>query len=247
MTLSHYAFRGVEDMPYILGLVRAQPASCRHVIDLPWRLSSPAINEGRDAERGRPLPYSVEFRDDDHERRSLCMAHGFVLDEHDDYVSLHRPLVALALVPTLPDGFALRSLHGASEAAAYAALHRAAFASDAMTPDWRARTLQTPQYRADLDLVVTAPSGELAGFCVGWYEPSRRMAQIEPIGVQPEYQQHGLARILLLEILHRFKSAGAESALVETDLERTPARHAYEAIGFQQTHTIRRLEKWAPQ
>ncbi|HUY76534.1 MAG TPA: GNAT family N-acetyltransferase [Ktedonobacterales bacterium] len=301
MVITRHAFRGVADMSLILDLVRSQPDSCRHVIDLPWRLSSPAINEGRDAaywqdaagrvvgfaawqyywaaldffiqpdlpsdeaqgveadlfawadgrfrerdeERGRPLPYAVEFRDDDDARRQMCMAHGFLLDEYDSYVSLTHTLASLAPVPGLPDGFALRLLQGEPEAAAYAALHRVAFGSDSMTPEWRARTLRTPQYRADLDLVVTAPDGGLAGFCVGWYEPARRLAQIEPIGVHPRYQQHGLARILLLETLHRFKRLGAERALVETNLERTPARHTYEAVGFEQTHTIRRLEKWA--
>jgi len=303
MPITRRAFRGVADLPLIVDLVRAQPSSCRHVIDLPWRLSSPAINEGRDAaywtdaagrvvgfaawqyywatldffilpglpaeeaqavedelfawadgrfrerdvERGRPLPYSVEFRDDDDARRQLCMAHGFLLDERDHYVSLTHPLTELPPVPDLPEHFVLRPLQGEPEAAAYAALHRAAFASDSMTPDWRARTLQTPQYRADLDLVIAAADGALAGFCVGWYEPARRMAQIEPIGVHPRYQGSGFTRILLLEVLRRFQRLGAASALVETDLERTPARHVYESVGFQQTHTIRRLEKWVTQ
>ncbi|HLZ57179.1 MAG TPA: hypothetical protein VKR06_09555, partial [Ktedonosporobacter sp.] len=42
-------FRGEIDMPRILDLIRSMPLSCRHVIDLPWRLASPVINEGRDA------------------------------------------------------------------------------------------------------------------------------------------------------------------------------------------------------
>ncbi|HEY7849723.1 MAG TPA: hypothetical protein VIC27_06635, partial [Ktedonobacterales bacterium] len=37
------------DMPLILDLVRAMPLSCRHAIDLPWRLNSLAIAKGRDA------------------------------------------------------------------------------------------------------------------------------------------------------------------------------------------------------
>jgi len=105
-------------VPRILDFVRSMPLSCRHVVDLPWRLSAPAINEEsdgalwlgatgqvvgfaawqlywaaldffiapgaemqavesdlfawadirfreRDEERGRPLPYGVEYRDDD--------------------------------------------------------------------------------------------------------------------------------------------------------------------------------------
>jgi ribosomal protein S18 acetylase RimI-like enzyme len=116
-----------------------------------------------------------------------------------------------------------------------------------MTTAWRERTLRAPQYQPDLDLVVSAPDDSLAGFCVGWYEPSRGVAQIEPIGVHPRYHRHGLGRLLLLEMLQRFKAHGAASAIVETNFERTPARRAYEAVGFQQAHIIHRTEKWVNQ
>ena len=49
MTITRHAFRGEADVPRMFDLIRGMPLSCRHVIDLPWRLSSPAINEGRDA------------------------------------------------------------------------------------------------------------------------------------------------------------------------------------------------------
>lgn len=299
MTITRHPFRGETDVPRILDLVRGMPFACRHVIDLPWRLSSPAINEGHDAvfwedasgqvvgfaawqyywaaldifilpgstqadveadlfawadgrfcerdeERGRPLPYWVEFRNDDHERRQLAEAHGFLLDE-DRYVFLQRSLADLPLVPTLPAGFVLRSLAGEQEVAAYAELHRAAFESDSMTPEWRARTLRMPQYRPELDIVIEAPGGSLAGFCVGWYEPTRRIAQIEPVGVHPRFHKLGFSRALLLEMLRRFKVQGATSALVETNFERTPARRAYESVGFQQTHTVHGKGKWLSQ
>ncbi|HEX5441242.1 MAG TPA: N-acetyltransferase, partial [Ktedonobacterales bacterium] len=192
MAIIRQRFRGVADMPRILDLVRAMPLSCRHVIDLPWRLSSPAIHDGgdavywensagqvvgfaawqyywatldffilpsaeaqavetalfawadarfceRDEERGQPLPYSVEYRDDDHERLRLVESHGFLLDDDDDdYVLLEHPLTPLASVPALPSSFTLRPLNGEQETAAYAELHRAAFESTSMTPEWRA-------------------------------------------------------------------------------------------------------------
>lgn len=49
MTIAQHPFRGEIDVPHILDLVRGMPLFCRHVIDLPWRLSSPVINEGQDA------------------------------------------------------------------------------------------------------------------------------------------------------------------------------------------------------
>lgn len=300
MTITRHPFRSETDVPRILDLVGSMPLSCRHVIDLPWRISSPTINEGRDAvlwedaggrvvgfaawqyywaaldffilpgpeaqsietelfrwaderfrerdkERGRPLPYWMEFRDDDRERQQIVEAHGFLLDDDDSYVCLHHSLLNLSPVPALPDGFLLRSLKGEQEAVAYADLHRAAFESTSMTPQWRARTIRMPQYRPELDLVVCAPDGSLAGFCVGWFAPSRRVAQIEPIGVHPYFQRLGLGRVLLLEMLRRFKEHGASSAIIEPDASNMPIRRACESVGFQQVHRIYRKGKWVNQ
>ena len=302
MTITRYAYRSEADLSRILDLVRSQPLTNPHVLDLPWRLCSPTINEGHDAvfwededgqvvgfaawqyywaaldffilpgpqqklveqeifawadrrfrerdeERGQPLPYWTEFRDDDLVRQQLIEAHGFVLDDDEGNrtVFFQHTLADLAPVPALSDGFTLRPLAGEQEVAAYVELHRAAFMSNSMTPEWRARTLRLPHYHSELDLVVVAPDHSLAGFCVGWFEPERRAAQIEPIGIHPRFQQHGLGRVLLLEMLRRFQEHGAERAFVETNLARTPARHAYEAAGFQLAHIIQRKGKWVHQ
>ncbi|MDQ2717512.1 MAG: GNAT family N-acetyltransferase [Chloroflexota bacterium] len=300
MAITRLPFRGEADIPRILDLVDSMPLSCPHVIDLPWRLSSPSINEGRDAafwhdssgrvvgfaawqyswaaldffilpgpqqpdvevalfawanerfrerdeERGQPFPYWVEFQDDDQARRQLVEERGFLYDEDDRCVLLQHSLADLAPVPKPPAGFRLRPLAGAQEAAAYAEVHRAAFESTSMTPEWRARTIRMPQYRSELDLVVTAPNGSLAGFCIGWLAPERRVAQIEPIGVHPRFQRLGLGHVLLLEMLQRFKAHGASSAIIEPYIDNVPIRRACEAVGFQQAHTIRSKGKWLTQ
>lgn len=46
MPITRHPFRGEVDMPRLLYLISNMPLSCCHVIDLPWRFSSPAINEG---------------------------------------------------------------------------------------------------------------------------------------------------------------------------------------------------------
>ena len=182
----------------------------------------------------------MEFRDDDQDRQALAAAHGFVRNVHASHVHLQRQLDALPPLPAAPDGFAIRPLADAAEAAAYAGAHRAAFGSAAMTAQWRERTIGTPLYQPDLDLVAAAPDGTLAGFCVGWHEPARGVAQLEPVGVHPRYQRRGLSRALLTEMLR-----GVSVAIAETELDQTAARAAYDAVGFKQTHTIWRQEAWA--
>jgi mycothiol synthase len=186
MTITQHMFRSEVDIARIASLIKTMPLATRHVIDFPWRLSSPTIYEGPDTvfwedaagqvvgfaawqsywavldffilpgqhqksveeelfawaderfreldeERGKPLPYWVEFRDDDVERRQLVEDHGFLQDEGDRYVLFRHSLIDLPPTPTLPNGFVLRTLAGEQEAAAYAEVHRAAFESTSMT------------------------------------------------------------------------------------------------------------------
>ena len=197
-----------------------------------------------DQERGRPLPYWVEAREDDEARLALLERHGYVLEDDHDYVMLVRELSDELDAPPIPAGYAIRSLAGEAEVEAYAELHRRAFGSQTVTAEWRARSLRMPGYRADLDLVVVAPDGRLVGFCVGWLDESERVAQIEPIGVDPAFQGRGISRMLLRESLRRFQSAGATVAQVETETTRTPARRAYEASGFRPAQRSVRRGQW---
>ncbi|MGN6757814.1 MAG: GNAT family N-acetyltransferase, partial [Thermomicrobiales bacterium] len=88
------------------------------------------------------------------------------------------------------------------------------------------------------------PGGELAGFCIGWLDDARRLAQVEPLGVVPAHQGQGIARALLLTLLQRFQQYGATHALVETESTRSPARQTYEAVGFRPAYQSIRKGQW---
>lgn len=286
------------DLLLMAELLRSLPLPTRHLIDLPWRLSSPALTSGRDArvwqhangrlvgfaawqgswatldyfvrpgiyqaaveaaifdwadqrfreldrERGHPLPYWVEFREDDQERRQVIEAYGFSLNNPHSYIQFQHSLTGPLVEVAIPAGFTLRSLAGAYEADAYVALHRTTFKSTSMTLDWRLRSLRMPQYQPGLDLVAVAPGGQLVGFCIGWLDDERYIAQIEPMGVHPHFQHLGLGHALLIEMLRRFKAHHASSTLVETESTRLDARALYTSVGFQSVHTIIRKGKWA--
>ena len=199
-----------------------------------------------DDERGYALPYWLECRTDDRATAALATARGFTLSE-PRYACLERPLAGARHFPSgaassrLPPGFGLRELAGPSESGAYAALHRAAFGSQSMTGQWRARTLRMPQYRRDLDLVAVAPDGTLAGFCVGWLDAARRAGHVEPLGIRPGCTGIGLAQALLTELSSRLTAIGAERVCVEAGQANAAALRSYAAAGFRVTHTVRAL------
>ncbi len=93
------------------------------------------------------------------------------------------------------------------------------------------------------NLVGIAPDGRMAGFCIGWLAPEQHAVQIEPAGVDPEFQRLGLGRALMFELFQRCKALGVERVFVETDSGRWSARHAYEAVGLRPAYQSLRKGK----
>jgi len=139
---------------------------------------------------------------------------------------------------SLPPGYTLRPLAGEGEVAAYVKLHRAVFESRSMTEPWRARTLQCPEHNEDLDLVIEAPDGHLAAFCVGWLASNGDIGQIEPLGVAKEHRGVGLGCTILAEAERRLHARGAGQVIVETDNYREAALGLYAAVGFRMSMEI---------
>jgi mycothiol synthase len=191
------------------------------------------------AANGGPGWMFVDAPEDDANRQTLLTSLGIARDE---WYQLHlaQPLQVPIPASEAPHGFTLRPLAGEAEVEAYVALHRAAFGSENMTVAWRRQTLAMPEYHPDLDLVAAAADGRLAGFCIGWLATiaGRVEAQIEPVGVHPNFQGQGLGRALIAENLRRFQAAGAERAHIEVDGNNDAARRLYASAGFRPTRTI---------
>jgi ribosomal protein S18 acetylase RimI-like enzyme len=141
--------------------------------------------------------------------------------------------------PVLPRGYTLRSVRGESDAAARAAVHRAAFARPGPPPpdnaDSYRQVMRSWPYRADLDWLVEAPNGTPVAFCLGWLDEHNRVAALEPVGTDPGHRRRGLAGAATLAALRTARLLGAEHARVcaRGDDGYPSARATYESLGFQ--------------
>jgi mycothiol synthase len=141
--------------------------------------------------------------------------------------------------PQLPASFFIRSVTGFAEIEALVALHRAAFGTDNMTVEERRAMMSGPGYVPELDLVVVAPDGRLAGFCACGIPAEentvtgRHEGCTDPVGVHPDFQKQGLARALLLTGLHLLRERGLASATLGTSSKNTAMQAAARSVGFQ--------------
>jgi len=134
-------------------------------------LESEIVAWGVDCRRREPAEEGVSYtldascRERDLERIAFLERHGFI---QQPLRSLHLERRLNEPIPPLllPSGFVLRSVTGEHEADALTALHRAAFGTEHMTVDERLAMMRVPTYDPALDLVVVAPGGRLAAYCL---------------------------------------------------------------------------------
>ncbi|HOU40148.1 MAG TPA: GNAT family N-acetyltransferase, partial [Promineifilum sp.] len=74
------------------------------------------------------------------------------------------PPSATSIGGARPRIYTIRPVRGPAESEARVAVQRAAFESEWMTVERYARVRASPTYRPELDLVIEAPGGDLAGF-----------------------------------------------------------------------------------
>lgn len=89
-------------------------------------------------------------------------------------------------------------------------------------------------YRRDLDLVIEAPDGSLAGTCTAWLDPASGWAELEPLGIVPAHRRRGLAQILALDVCRRVGELGGHDVFINASplpYYRAPW-DAYVAAGF---------------
>jgi GNAT superfamily N-acetyltransferase len=105
-------------------------------------------------------------------------------------------------------------------------------------PDWRASQAEAVRSSCtseERDVFVAVANDRAVGFvAVALNAFHERMGWIEIIGVDPAYQQRGIASRLTEIAIDHMRTRGMDVAVVETggDPGHAPARAAYESAGF---------------
>jgi mycothiol synthase len=183
----------------------------------------------------------VSTRETQTDRVALLERSGFTVERH--FLRMRRSLQTPIPEPQLPEGFVVRSLSGEAELSAWVDCFNQSFIDHwnhhELNLDDRRYWNSAPNYRADLDLVATAPDGTFAAICFSEIEPDHivRTGQKEgcvcTLGTRRGFRRLGLGRAILLTALHQLKTDGMEQAYLNVDAQNpNGAKQLYESVGF---------------
>lgn len=144
--------------------------------------------------------------------------------------------------PPLPYGFVVRNAEGDHEADMLAALHSAAFGSAWMPGEYR-RLMRSPAYESERELVVMAPDGRFAAFCIYWLDPVNKTGLLEPVGAHGDFRRMGLTRAVISEDLRRMKGLGTETAIVWHEIGNSASAALFASGGFRAKYAIHQYAK----
>jgi ribosomal protein S18 acetylase RimI-like enzyme len=106
-------------------------------------------------------------------------------------------------------------------------------------PEYWEMKIELAQKRAEISFLVAETDGKVVGFIIGgasrWeYGVPEDIGWIDTIGVDPEYQRAGIAKILFSEMANNLKKIGIKT--INTFVKRRDWRMLkfFDSLGFQQ-------------
>jgi ribosomal protein S18 acetylase RimI-like enzyme len=135
--------------------------------------------------------------------------------------------------PSLVEGFAFGVIDDDDKVAERAAADVAVWPTSSMDTANYHRVRTAALYRPEMDLIVTAPDGRLAAFCLGWFASEHGVVQFEPIGVLSDYRGQGLGKAIVLEGFRRARALGATVAYINCSATNAAGNALYRSVGCE--------------
>ncbi len=178
----------------------------------------------------------------DRARVAFLEANGFAASPQ--FGPLLRRRLAGPLPPSrLPAGFRLRHVTEADVAERVAAHRDAFWPGSSFTLDRYLAVRAYASYDPELDLVLEAPDGTFASYCIAWPDLGAGVGTFEPVGTRRARRGRGFAREVLWEGMRRLRAKGLHTAAVGTAGFNEPAQAAYRSAGFDLVDVSRTFVK----
>lgn len=171
---------------------------------------------------------------------------GFAPAGEPTYRLNGQPLGDDLPAPGLRDGATIRAVRDdRADLQARVDLHRDVWAPSKFSPEGYERLRTKPMYRPDLDLVVETAEGELASYCIAWWDPVTRIGEFEPVGTAERFRGRGYGKAVLREGMRRIRALGGEYATVinTMDARGEASRYLYASAGFTTIATFERYQR----
>lgn len=179
---------------------------------------------------------TTELTDGDTKTRKVLEQAGFVQGKHWINITL-RPLDKPIPEPQFPEGFTVRSVEGIHEAENLTNVHSKSFSSS-WTPEMYQKVMQSPGFVIENELVVVAPDGQFAAFCINWFDDLNKVALFEPVGTHEDFRRMGLARNMMYYAMHRMRDKGMNQAMVGHETDNEASTKLYASLGFEVAYKI---------
>lgn len=140
----------------------------------------------------------------------------------------------------LQDGYIIRSLRNEQEYAKFVEVIGSVYdhCRQHMTVEKMQFMTTAEFYHQDLNLIVADDTGRFVGFCMYRLDPLTRIAEMEALGVHPDFRNLRLEKALLSEGLRRVvKHRPSLICAVEIDVS-DPLNQMLESAGFVQSVTM---------
>ena len=173
---------------------------------------------------------STSVFDIDEGKISALLSAGYVKDCHESNVRYYD-LTDYDFAYDLKEGYKIVSFQEFGDYEQRLNTVRNAF-NVANYPKERLVALQSsPQYIPELDLLVAAPDGRCAAYCMGWIEEhDASKGYVEPMGTHSDFRRMGFASALAKECFKRLHALGVDLAAIASDAEPNISNFLYESL-----------------
>jgi ribosomal protein S18 acetylase RimI-like enzyme len=131
----------------------------------------------------------------------------------------------------------IRSATSIEEAGKLAEAHHDAFNSQWTAEEYQ-RVLESPGYDPKRELVVVAPDGRFAAFCVIWLDTINKRGLFEPVGTHHDFQRQGIGRAMMVYGLREMQARGIKTGVVLHETDNPASTALYKSLGFLPKYLI---------